>query len=471
MKFSNHSYDVLSPSEIGLIHAGALRILNEMGIEIQNRKLLEACASANLPVDFDSQRVRFPPAYVEHFLAEVEKFDWDTANPRIDGSAGIYASLYHDPETGSLVPWTEERLAFYFALAAAQSHVNGARMLGSRIVPGPAILEPLYERYYCWKYGAHVDGSIYMDEICPYLLDLYQVYADRRGVPIQDIFKAGVFLVPPFKLGVHEAYQLVYFWERGLHVSFSDMFSMGMSAPVTLAGAVTLNLAEHFALRILEHVLYGPKQLHLGSVITAADMRTTVFPFGRPEITFTNLMTAQLARFYGATFIGFGGLTDGKMPSTEVGMQKMLTALPVIMTGGDLWTDAGLLANDEIVSPIQLLLDNEYLGLLKRFWHEFEVSEDTLAIDTILKAGPAGNFLTARHTATHYRDELWQPSIWTRTMLNAWQSAGSKLDTDTAREQIMEFKQRGAPAPVISDELDRDLLAVIERAKKAIAVK
>jgi trimethylamine--corrinoid protein Co-methyltransferase len=468
MKFSNHTYDVLSSAEIGLIHAGALRILAEMGMEIQNRKLLEACASAGLPVDFEGQRVRFPAAFVERFLAEVEKFDWEKAAPVIDGSAGIYNSLYHDPETGQLVPWTEERLAFYFALAGAQPHINGARMLGSRVMPGPAVLEPLYERYYCWKYGAHEDGSIYMDEICPHLLDLYQVFADRRGFQVRDIFKAGVFLVPPFKLGVHEAYQLAYFWERGLRVSISDMFSMGMSAPVTLAGAVTLNLAEHFALRILEHVLYGPKRLHLGSVITAADMRTTIFPFGRPEITFTNLMTAQLARYYGATFIGFGGLTDGKLPSTEVGMQKMLTALPVIMTGGDLWTDAGLLAIDEIVSPIQLLLDNEYLGLLKRFWHEFAVTEDTLAIETILKTGPAGNFMTARHTASHYRDELWQPTLWTRHMLGAWQNAGSKLDVDMAREQIMEFKKRGAPAAIIPDDLDRDLLGIIEKARKAI---
>jgi trimethylamine--corrinoid protein Co-methyltransferase len=468
MKFTNHTYDVLSSAEIGLIHSGALRILTEMGMEIQNHRLLEACASAGLPVDFDSQRVRFPSAYVEQFIAEAEKFNWEKATPSIDGSAGIYNSLYHDPESGQLVPWTEERLAFYFSLAGAQTNVNGARMLGSRLNPGPAVLEPLYERYYCWKYSAHESGSIYMDEVCPYLLELYQALADQRGVPVRDVFKAAVFLVPPFKLGVHEAYQLAYFWERGLHVSVSDMFAMGLSAPVTLAGAVTLNLAENFALRILEHVLYGTKSLNLGSVITALDMRTTIFPYGRPEITFTNLMTAQLARYYGASFTGIGGLSDAKLPSTEAGMQKVLTALPVIMVGGDLWTDAGLLSTDEVCSPIQLLFDNEYLGALKRFSHEFQVTDETLAIETILKSGPGGNFMTNRHTASHYRDELWQPSIWTRHLLGAWQTAGSKLDVDVAREKIMEFKKRGVPAPVIPDNLDRDLLGVIEKARKAI---
>lgn len=467
MKFTNHAYDVLSSAEIGLIHGGALRILAEMGMEIQNRSLLEACALAGLPVDFDIQRVRFPAAFVERFIAEAEKFSWEAASPVIDGKAGIYNGLYHDPESGELVPWNEERLAFYFSLAAAQPNLHGARMLGSR-VPGPALLEPLYERYYCWKYGAQESGSIYMDEICPYLLELYQMRADQRGLPVLDIFNAAVFLVPPFKLGIHEAYQLAYFWERGLHVSVSDMFAMGLSAPVTLAGAVTLNLAEHLTLRILEHVLYGPKRLHLSSVITAVDMRTMIYPYGRPEITFTNLMTAQLARHYGASFTGIGGLSDAKLPSAEAGMHKVMTALPVIMVGGDLWTDAGLLSTDEVCSPIQLLFDNEYIGALKRFSHDFQVTEETLAIETILQSGPAGNFLSAHHTADHYREELWQPSLWTRHMLSKWQASGAKLDTDVAREKILEFKKRDLPAPAISDGMERDILHLIDKARKEI---
>jgi trimethylamine--corrinoid protein Co-methyltransferase len=468
MIFTNHAYEVLSLAEIGLIHRGALRILSEMGMEIQNRGLLEACAAAGLPVDFDSQRVRFPGSYVEQFICDAEKFNWEIATPTIDGRAGIYNGLFHDPETDQLVTWDEERLAFYFALAAAQPNLHGARMLGSRLTPGLAVLEPLYERYYCWKYGAHESGSIYMDEICPYLLELYQMRADQRGVPVQEVFEASVFLVPPFKLGVHEACQVAYFRERGLRVNISDMFAMGLSAPVTLAGAVTLNLAENLALRMLEYSLYGEKRLHLGSVITAVDMRTMIYPYGRPEITFTNLMTAQLARYYGASFTGIGGLSDAKLPSAEAGMQKMMTALPVILVGGNLWTDAGLLSTDEVCSPIQLLFDNEYLGALSRFPHAFEVTEETLAIETILQSGPAGNYLSTRHTAGHYRQELWQPSLWTRHMLGRWQSSGAKLDTDLAREQILEFRKTYRRVPAISDEMDRNMLRLIEKARQEI---
>jgi len=176
-------------------------------------------------------------------------------------------------------------------------------VLGCRLpVPGP--LEPLYERYYCWKYGASDSGSIHRDELCPYVLALYEALASERGVPLEQVFRGTVYLVPPLKLGRHEAYQVAYFWERGLRVRIGDMLTMGATAPVTVAGAVTLNLAEQLAMCILGWALYGEKRLHLGSAISVMDMRTTIRPYGRPEMAVTNLMTAQLARHYGASFSG-----------------------------------------------------------------------------------------------------------------------------------------------------------------------
>ena len=147
-------------------------------------------------------------------------------------------------------------------------------MLGCRLpVPGP--LEPLYERYYCWKHGAADSGSIHRDELCPYLLELYQALADERGLPLEQVFHGTVYLVPPLKLGRHEAYQVAYFWERGLQVRIGDSYALGATAPAT-AGAVTLNLAEQLALRILNWALLGEKRFHLGSSISVMDMRTLI---------------------------------------------------------------------------------------------------------------------------------------------------------------------------------------------------
>jgi len=467
MPAAGHAYALLSPADVGLIHASALEILDRMGMEIQNHRLLELLAEHGLNVDYDTERVTFPKAYVERFIADAPKYDWAAPVRRVHGSAGVYEGLYHDPESGELVPWTEERMALYFALARSLPHISGASMLGSRVsVPGP--LEPLYERYYCWKYGASESGTILIDEICPYLLELYEITAAERGQPLSEVFHGAVYLIPCLKLGRHEAYQVAYFRERGLQVRIGDsMATLGATAPVTLAGAVTLNLAEHLALCILDWAFFGKKVLHLGCSLAPMDMRTTIRPFGRPEMAIANLMTAQLARAYGASFSGHAGLSDAKLPSVEAGAQKALSAIPTLMAGGSLWMDVGLLGIDEVCSPVQMVLDSEFLGALNRFTQEISVDEATIGLETILEAGPGGQYLDKMHTARHFRQEVWMPTVWSREMTRSWLAGGQELDVDKARSIVLQQAYetaRDTPASGITDAFEREILGVIQRA-------
>jgi trimethylamine--corrinoid protein Co-methyltransferase len=457
----------MSQDEIDLVHRSALEILEQAGMEVQNRRLLEVLAQLGVSVDFDAQRARFPKCLVERFIGEADRHDWECVSPSVTGSAGVYHGLYHDPASGELVAWTEGALATYFGLARHLNRVQGAHMLGCRLpVPGP--LEPLYERYYCWKYGARESGSIHLDELCPYLLEMYQALANERGSTLEDVFRGAVYLVPPLKLGRHEAYQVEYFWERGLRVHIGDMYAMGASAPATLAGAVTLNLAEQLALRILEGGLYGEQRLHLSVSISAMDMRTAIHPYGRPEMAVANLMTAQLARYYGASYSGHAGLTDAKLPSVEAGAQKALTAIPTLLAGGSLRLDAGLLSIDEVCSPVQMVLDNEFLGVLQHLAREFEITEETIGLETMLEVGPGGHYLDRRHTVRHFRDEFWMPDVWTRQMVRPWLEAGGKLDADRAREKALDLQKCGAPPSEMSASLERQVLEVIDRARQAL---
>ena len=188
MRVSGHAVDVFTAGEIETIHQSALRILEEMGMEIQNRSLLEDLAATGFPVDFVQQRVRFPKAQVERFIAQAEKYDWSTATPTLTVTAGVYQSQLLHPETSTLEEWTEETLAFYFALARALPNVDHAEMLGCRI-PVPDGLEPLYERYFCWKYGALEGSSIYEEAICPYLYEIYAAWAAQQKKDIQEVFR------------------------------------------------------------------------------------------------------------------------------------------------------------------------------------------------------------------------------------------------------------------------------------------
>jgi trimethylamine---corrinoid protein Co-methyltransferase len=471
MPAAGHAYALLSSAEVGLIQNSALEILERMGMQIQNRQLLQLLAEHGAQVDYDTERVTFPKALVVRFIADAPKYDWASPVRRVHGSAGVYESLYHDPESGGMVPWTEERMALYFALARSLPRVGGASMLGSRVsVPGP--LEPLYERYYCWKYGASDSGTILTDEICPYLLELYEITAAERGKPLSEVFHGTVYLVPALKLGRHEAYQVAFFRERGLQVRIGhSMGTLGATFPVTLAGAVTLNLAEHLALSMLNWAFYGSHTLHLGCSLAPMDMRTTIRPFGRPEMPIANLMTAQLARAYGVSFSGHAGLSDAKLPSVEAGAQKALSAIPTLMAGGSLWMDVGLLGVDEVCSPIQMVLDAEFLAALDRFTHEIHVDEATIGLEAIFEAGPGGQYLDKMHTARHFREEIWAPSIWSQEMTRTWLAEGERLDVDKARDVVLQVQSQlvyETAGSGISEAFGNAILGVIERARRAL---
>ena len=198
------------------------------------------------------------------------------------------------------------------------------------------------------------------------------------------------------------------------------------------------------------------------------DMRSMIYPFGRPPMAIANLMTAQMARFYGTSYFGHAGLTDAKLPSVEAGYQKALTAIPTLLACGGLWMDAGLLSIDEVCSPLQLVLDNEFLSALKYFTRPFTVDDEAIGFDTILGAGPGGQYLDQAHTVKHLRGEYWQPGIWSQEMLGPWLESERRLDVDKAREIALQVRPQDALTPHISAQHEADILGVIEKARLEI---
>ena len=202
--------------------------------------------------------------------------------------------------------------------------------------------------------------------------------------------------------------------------------------------------------------------------ISSADispMKQAIFQYGRPELGLTHLSMGQIARSLDAVFGANCFLGDAKFPSCEMGMQKGLNAIPAILAGTVNLGTLGLLSVDEIGSPLQLIIDNEYAGALQRFARGFEIDEESLAFDLIKELGPGGFFTGTEHTAEHYRTEHWQPALFSREMYNSWIARSNKIDIDRATDvfnEVMESPQD----PYIGEDTERALLDIIAKAEK-----
>ncbi len=443
------------------IHRNVLRVLAEVGVKFEHPKLLEALAGIGAVIDANNQVARFPTSVVEAFLADCPKIDWENREQRLLVRASTYTGRYLDPHTNTHGPLTPENIEHYMRLAHALPNIN-ARFITGCPWGVSSELEPLYERFYCWKFGAEPSAILYPQEAAPRLLDLYQTYARLKGKTVKEVFRGGVFMMSPLRMSAEEATQFVWWWSRGFDVRIDHMTTAGLTGPVTPAGVVVVHLAEAISIGLLRKACYGTCELDMLAMLAPVDMRTTTRPYGRPEMATQNLLFAKMARFYGAGCFLHAGVVDAHLPSNESGVQKAVCTLASLLTGADTMIDAGGLSTCDGHSPIQMILDDELAGALQSFLRPYDCSDDAIGFDAIAETGPGGLFIFHDHTVERFREEIWEPAQWNRVSLEQWLSGDRKIDVDLAREKFDVIMASVPPLNDLSAEEERELLDVIE---------
>jgi trimethylamine--corrinoid protein Co-methyltransferase len=476
----------LSSEEITEIHSAMVSILSRTGLAVEHPKIRQAFAEYGAQVDPKAERVRIPEEVINRFLDETEPTDTSATvptapsyprgsesvdecyrplcpggRPGLSTRSGVSFDLYLEPGTNQAAPFTEETLGGYIKLARLLDNGIIVRLETLPVGDGRPT-QPLEARVFAWKHGAMESGGVQMTKLCPYLLEMYEIKSDALGVQTSEVFCGSIYIISPLRFPSDVGDQIMYFHERGLRVRIGNMFTMGGTGPVTLAGCLALNLAERIAIGILDRVLFGAKQWVLFGEVAPLDMRTLTMPTGRPEVLLFNLATIQLAQHYGVPAHTYGGYTDARLPSTEAGMQKVLTALPCILAGG-CNLDAGKLGGS-LCSPIQMILDSDLISALRRTMRGFDVTHDTLAVDVMDEVGPGGSFLATEHTVRHMRSELWRPKVWTEDAYQAKVGEDIKSDVAGALNLWHDFMSKPDPKPGISEETEQRLQAVVDRA-------
>ncbi len=458
-------YSPLSQTEVEQIHRAALRVLEEVGVQVESPELLSTLGEFGGRVDDNAQRVRFPAPWVEQFINDSDKYDWSRQQPTFSTFAGIYQCLYLNPESNRLEPFTEQTFGDYICLGRALGEIGMTNLgLPFQVEGIPSAYAPLSEKLYGWKYGARPSGTLQVTGLCPYLVEIYERYAQETGRTLPQVFQACGFLISPLRLARPECDQLLFFHSKGLHMNIGHLISLGGSAPITVAGTAVLNLAEGLFLNILHRALWGGRHLGLGSSVMVMDLRTVASLYGRPEGPMVNAVLGQVARLYGVSCTSQAGLTDSREPSAQAGMQKALSAAAGLCSCGHSSIDAGLLAVDVICSPEQLIYDAELAGALRRMMNPIEVTEESCAVEEIKEVGPGGSFMGTDLTARRFRHEVWQPTVWSRDTLQDWLQAGAPTDQARAKTRLRELLAAAPHEPLLSEACERDLRAIITRA-------
>jgi len=124
----------------------------------------------------------------------------------------------------------------------------------------------------------------------------------------------------------------------------------------------------------------------------------------------------------------------------------------------------------------QLVMDNEFAGMIKHVVRGIPVTDETLAVDVIHEVGPFGDFISHEHTRKHMRALQSQPKLIDRRRRDFWLELGGKDLAERAGEEAKYILKTHKPDPIppavastldsIVQEADKEFCVPRERRRK-----
>lgn len=261
----------------------------------------------------------------------------------------------------------------------------------------------------------------------------------------------------PLRLDARMAGALLEYAKAGQPVLLTPGILMGVSAPVTAAGAAAQAFAELVACVTLVQAVRPGTPVIVGTGGFGSDLRTGGPGFGRPENALGTVVGAQVARRLGLPFRCSGAVTGSRLPDIRSGYERMMTAFTAWAAGAHLCLQgAGTLDSINSMSYEQFVIDVEIWGYIRRLADRPRVDTETLALDLI--SSLPSEYLGAAHTVEHMRREMASPLLATAKPYEEWRAEGSPDAVELATPWIGRLSGAGSVQPLEEGarrELDR----------------
>ncbi|BCG96034.1 trimethylamine methyltransferase family protein [Mesorhizobium sp. 131-2-1] len=434
---------VFSDDQVAAIHDTALRVLEELGIKVLLPQARRVFAGAGALVDEDSQMVKIGRDMVEAALASAPRSIRANGGARERdlmlelGSmaflAGAGAPNVTDLERGRR-PGT---LAAFEDLTRLIQHFDVLHMLGPCIEPQD--IDNHFRHYAVNRAQLTLSDKFpfVFARGTPQVEDGFEMLRLARGLS-EDEFRAGAYCYTiintnsPRQLDIPMAQGIIDFAKAGQVLVITPFCLAGAMAPITVAGALTLQHAEALAGLTLAQIVRPGAPVVYGSFSSNVDMKSGAPAFGTPEHIKATLGAGQLARFTGLPWRSGGGsaanISDAQAAhETQFALWGSVLAGATVCIHAAGWLEGGLSVSFE-----KLITDIEALQTVAELCARTPGDEDSIGFEAIAEVQPGGHFFSAGHTMARYRTAFYEPLVADWSNFGNWTQAGSKSATERA---------------------------------------
>ncbi|WP_411890971.1 trimethylamine methyltransferase family protein [Yoonia sp. SDW83-1] len=467
----------LTEDGVQAIHDGAMRILEEIGIEFLNEEALEIFKEAGCRVD--GTNVRMGRDWVMEMLGHAPaQFDLTPRNAdrkiTIGGKHILFGNVssppnYFDLEIGKKVSGSRAQCANLLRLTQYFNCIHFA---------GGYPVEPVDIHASVRHLDVVHDKLLLTDKVVhAYSLGRERVEDVMEMVKIagglsEDEFAAkphmytNINSTSPLKHDVPMIDGCLRCVRRGQAVIVTPFTLAGAMAPVTMSGAVTLSIAEALsAIALFQYVRPGCPCV-IGTFTSNVDMKSGAPAFGTPEYMRATQMTGQMARFYGLPMRA-SGVCAANVPDGQAMWETSNSLWSAVQSGTNIvYHAAGWLEGGLVASPEKFVMDCEVLQMIQRYMEPEVVATgpDDIAIDAIKEVGPQGHFFGIQHTQDRYEKAFYQPMVSDWRNFEAWEAAGGIWTAERAHRTFKDILNT-FEAPPMDESIKEELAAFVDRRK------
>ena len=156
------------------------------------------------------------------------------------------------------------------------------------------------------------------------------------------------------------------------------------------------------------------------------------------------------------------------MGDAQAGHEKTLTGLLAALAGVNVVYGLGMLESGVTIEFGQLVMDNEFAGMIKHVLNGIPVDDENLAVDVIHDVGPLKDFLAQKHTLKHMNSQS-QPKLIDRRRRSKWQELGGTDMYERASAKAREILETHEPDPLPEDVL-ASIRSIVEGAEDELGV-
>jgi trimethylamine--corrinoid protein Co-methyltransferase len=445
------SYRPLSPEDIARINDTVLKIIEEIGSEVNSSEALEAFEKAGASVDRSTRRVRLPREKTLELISRApseitlcgreDKHDIHLGGSRVYAGTGGTALNIYEPAKGERRPADLKDLK---NIAGLVDKLDNIHLFLLPTYPNELPLEQVdVNRFFAGLDNTtkHVMGGIYTPEGMDNVIKMAEIIAGSpaalRERPIVSLITC---IISPFIIDAHYGDLVVRAARSGVPVVCPAEPLCGATSPITLAANVAVQTVDSLMGVMLAQAVNPGTPAIFGSVATSTDLHDLKYIAGSVEMGLLNAAGAQMAQHYKLPYYATGGMTDAKTLDAQAGYESAMTNLLCALAGANFIHDAaGLMEFAMTVCYEKYVIDNEILGMVMRAVEGIRVDDQTLAFDLMKEIGPGGNFVTARHTRQFMRKEHYQPLLSDRKSREKWEAAGSLATWQRAAAKVKEI--------------------------------